>query len=252
MNLDLDEYAEWSSPVHSWSPPLKILGLVVLIFTLGAATSINTSLAGFALAVLIFVASRLPLKLVFVRLRVVFAFIAFTALALMFTSGGEILYESGFLRIYSSGARLSVLIGLKASGITLLAITMMATSRFHETAAALGRLHVPGPLVQLVMFTYRFFFVAHGEMRSMKTAFELRGYRKRSALKRLAAVGSFVGVMLFRGFERAERTYAAMSLKGYDGRLRSLDDARPRTLDFLKTAVAMVLSSGLVVMEVIS
>jgi cobalt/nickel transport system permease protein len=60
---------------------------------------------------------------------------------------------------------------------------------------------------------YRYIGVLMEEVHSMTTAYALRSGGKKALEMR--HMGSFLGMLLLRGFDRAERVYAAMLCRGY-------------------------------------
>jgi cobalt/nickel transport system permease protein len=55
----------------------------------------------------------------------------------------------------------------------------------------------------------------------MKIALTLRGSGKRNTMKSLGASANLTGSILVRSYEQTERTYQAMLLRGYSGKIVS-------------------------------
>lgn len=121
-------------------------------------------------------------------------------------------------------------------------LLLVAVTPFSALTGSLRAAHVPGVFVTLFEMTYRYIAVLLEEAGSMYTAYLLR-HTHRKGLE-LRHMGSFVGQLLLKSFDRAERIYAAMQCRGYAFHTR-LRSRRPlRTADWLfllATAVPFVL-----------
>jgi cobalt/nickel transport system permease protein len=93
------------------------------------------------------------------------------------------------------------------------ALLLVATTPFTELTAQLRRLHAPMVFVMVFEMTFRYIGVLLEEVYSMTTAYKLRAGNKKALEMR--HMGSFVGQLLLRGFDRAERVHAAMRCRGY-------------------------------------
>ena len=98
-------------------------------------------------------------------------------------------------------------------------LLLVAVTPLSDLTGQLRRLRVPKLLVMLFEMTYRYIGVLLGEAGAMVTAYMLRSTERKGLQMR--HMGSFVGQLFIRSFDRAERVYAAMSCRGYgetDGR----------------------------------
>lgn len=96
------------------------------------------------------------------------------------------------------------------------ALLLTATTPLAELSAQLRRLRVPFVFVTVFEMTYRYIGVLLEEAHSMTTAYLLRSAGKKALEMR--HMGNFVGQLLLRGFDRAERVYSAMLCRGYGRR----------------------------------
>ncbi len=92
-------------------------------------------------------------------------------------------------------------------------LILVAVTPFDQIADQLRRLHVPGIFVTLFEITYRYIGALLEEASSMYTAYMLRSLNHRGL--QMKHMGSFVGQLLIRSFDRAERVYGAMKCRGY-------------------------------------
>jgi cobalt/nickel transport system permease protein len=96
------------------------------------------------------------------------------------------------------------------------ALILVAVSPFSQLANQLRRLRVPDIFVTLFEMIYRYIGVLLDEASTMFTAYMLRSTEHKGLQMR--HMGSFVGQLLIRSFDRAERVYNAMKCRGYPGR----------------------------------
>ena len=90
-----------------------------------------------------------------------------------------------------------------------------------DLTAALGRLHAPALLVELMELIYRFLFVLSGEAGRIHTAQAARlgyGTWRRS----ITSLGELLSVLFVRALRRGERVYAALESRYYTGSLATV------------------------------
>ena len=80
-------------------------------------------------------------------------------------------------------------------------------------------MHVPNFIVTLFEMTYRYAGTLMEDAVSLYTAYSLRSGAKKGVEMR--DMGTFVGQLLLRSADRAERVYRAMKCRGYPGVIRS-------------------------------
>lgn len=95
-------------------------------------------------------------------------------------------------------------------------LILVAVSPFSQLADQLRRWHVPEIFVTLFEMIYRYIGVLLDEVSTMYTAYMLRSTEHKGLQMR--HMGSFVGQLLIRSYDRAERVYNAMKCRGYPGR----------------------------------
>lgn len=92
-------------------------------------------------------------------------------------------------------------------------LILVAVTPFSHLTDELRRLSVPELLVALLEMIYRYISVLGEEAASIVTAFRLRGNGEKWPAPR--QIGPFVGQLLLRSADRAERTYQAMQCRCY-------------------------------------
>lgn len=209
----LEQLSGGSGPVHDRHPLVKLLGTAVFLlcvlsfgpYELGRLTpyafypAVLLSLSDTPWRMLV---SRAALALPFALLAGVSNLIFLRAPAL---SLGPITLSLGAL---------SFLVILLRTALCVTAVLLLAAvTPLRELSRQLRLLRVPAVFVLLLEMTYRYLGTLLAEAASMRTAYLLRGGGHRGV--ELRHMGSFVGHLLLRSFDRAERVYAAMKCRGY-------------------------------------
>lgn len=104
---------------------------------------------------------------------------------------------------------------LKCGLTVVVSILLISTTGMVKLAEALRMLKVPKIFVLQLLLTYRYISVLLEEVSRMLTAYSLRAPNQKGVNRK--ALGSFVGQLLLRTMDRAERVYESMNLRGFDG-----------------------------------
>jgi cobalt/nickel transport system permease protein len=117
-----------------------------------------------------------------------------------------------------------VLTILAKNSLAILAMLILAESTpWRELLWAMRRLGVPRPLVSTLELMERYLHVLRDELGRMLTARRARSFRAGGSLSWGLLTG-MIAMLLLRSLERADRVHAAMTARGWDGTLRSLED----------------------------
>lgn len=246
---EIDKYAHLKSPFHSWDPRLKLVSMLGLIFSVVLLSKFWPALIALGLALALVLVSKIPLKFVFWHLRWVFFFISLFWIVMPLTVPEAPLASLGPWGLSREGVNIASLISLKAVSAVMLIFPTVGTMEFSTTIRALNGLRFPNQLVQMVMFTYRYIFLFLDEAHRMSLAMASRGFERGTNLHTLRTVGTQIGMLFVKSYERTERVYWAMVSRGYDGELRILDDFRIGKMDICKAGLILVLAVVLKLME---
>ncbi|GHV27172.1 hypothetical protein FACS1894167_01730 [Synergistales bacterium] len=94
-------------------------------------------------------------------------------------------------------------------------LLLVATTGVSELSRQLSALGVPDAAIVQFNLTYRYLAVLADEARAMYESYILRSADIRGI--RVRDMGAFVGTLLLRSIDRAERVYAAMKCRGFSG-----------------------------------
>lgn len=211
-----EELARGDSLVHRLDPRVKLLATCLYSVVIATAPDVSVVLAGFPFVLVFLALARLPLKKLALRFAVVNGFIFFLWLIIPFTTKGGPVFHIGPLVATDAGLRLALLITLKSNAIIGCVLWGLATSRIFDLAHSLMHLKVPGRLVHLIFLTHRYLFVVQGEFKRLRTAMKVRGFSPGTNLHTYKSYANLVGMLLVNSFDRSERVYQAMKLRGYE------------------------------------
>jgi len=214
---EIDKYASLKSPIHKFDPRAKILTFSSLIFLFVFVDDILLATINLIFAFTLLLISRLPLGFVFDRMKPVFLFVLPILVIMSLTVEGSELVRICGVAVSYEGVRYGTLITARAIAAVTLALTMLGTMRFDTTIKALYMLKVPGTLVQMMMFTYRYIFVLLYEFSRMRRAMSCKGFVLKANRYALSMLGNLLGMLIVKSYERALRVHKSMISKGYTG-----------------------------------
>ena len=214
----LEQLAAGKTLIHRRHPTVKLLGCLTYLICLMSLDSHSLGrMAPFLLYPLLILAlGEIPMGLVLRRTLVVLPFCLLAGLSNLILERQPVLLLGPLTVTVGMEALLAIL--LRAVLCVAAVLALIAVTPFSELTAALRGLHVPGSFVALLEMTYRYIGVLGEETSSMTAAYQLRGGGKRALEMR--HMGAFVGSLLLRSFDRAQRVYGAMKCRGYGGAWR--------------------------------
>lgn len=122
------------------------------------------------------------------------------------------------LVMYRDGIDRGILIASRVLAGTSLMIFFSMTTPINKILGALKFFRVPDGWLEVTAFTYRYIFVFIEEAQSIMDAQRLRlGYS--CVGTGLKSWGTLIGSLFTRVYDQANATHAAMTLRGYSGKL---------------------------------
>lgn len=212
------------NPWDCLSPPGRVVCVLSLLLGIVATPNgqwLTWAAYGLVISVLI-VLTQVSLSQLLQRLAVESSFAGVAVLGTLFRSGGEVLWQWGWLQITSTGLLILGSVASKALLSLVLLNLLTLSTPIPELLQALAKLRVPPLLVAILASMYRYIGLLQEEVQAMTQAAQARNLTRRPAWQRLV-VGSMIGSLFLRTLERGERIYHAMLSRGYVGeRLDSL------------------------------
>ncbi|MDR2199783.1 MAG: energy-coupling factor transporter transmembrane protein EcfT [Deltaproteobacteria bacterium] len=206
--------------INSVDPRLKVVVLAVWSALLAILETREGAAAGFfGSLILAAFSGKLFSPGSLWKVLAVNVFLIFIWLFLPFSYAGGVPAGSvlGFA-FTREGVDLSIVVSVKALAITLGAASIIGDSSVHDLLAGARALGVPEKMIALMLLMTRYIQVVGDEYRRLRNAMRIRGFRARVSGHALKSVANLCGMLLVRGFERADRVLAAMLCRGYRGR----------------------------------
>lgn len=227
----IEALSEGQSIIHRVHPLTKIT-LSLLYITLLASVNKYDNIRLLCLSfypISVMIISRIPLGLMLSRLILVLPFPIFAGLSNLFFENSIAGYFLSLPITHGLLSFLSILLKAILSVMTL--ITLTATTPLDKLANQLAKMKVPKLFLSQLIFTYRYLGTLLFESRNMLLAYHLRSPKAKGIS--LKHSGSFLGSLLLRSFDRAERIYAAMKCRGFDAGYPTLTSLPLSRFDYL-------------------
>ena len=233
-----DKYSSLRSPIHSLDPRAKSLAtfLYILIVVLTPVTEPAKYIAYLLVLMVTLALSRIPPIHIIKRIAAALPFVLLIVMFVPFFKEGEtagsIAVGPVVFEVTVEGLRIMTGVIVKSSLAVAALAMLVGSTRFSDLLKGLEKMHVPSIMVAVLAFMYRFIFVLTDDAQRLARAFSLRnfgGFR----LRKIRAVGNMIGLLFIRTYERAERIFAAMVLRGYEGRTMTMSGLKLRARDAL-------------------
>jgi cobalt/nickel transport system permease protein len=234
----LERLSGRDSRLHKLHPGAKLFGTAVFI---AAVVSVDRFALGRLMPfvfypVVLMALSNTPYRLVLKRLLVCLPFCAFAGASALFLERATVFMLGGMA--VSAGTVVFLAILLRACLLVSAVLSLVAVTPFTALTAQLRRIHVPEAFVLLFEMIYRYIGLLSEEAAGIALAYRLRSPRRKGIDLRHA--GGFAGGLLLRSFDRADRIYAAMKLRGYPPRTDFRADKPLGRPDYLFCGIVLI------------
>lgn len=210
----LDELARDSNPINDLHPLVKLTTTAVFLGVVVSYDRYQVSglMPLLLYPVVIYALSSLPLSQVLKRIGWVLPLLIGIGIFNPLFDNNQV-YLLG--RTVSAGWLTFLSILLKGVLTVAAAVLLIATTGIDRLGWAMRMIKIPKLLVLQLLLTYRYIAVLGEELARMLRAYSLRAPGQKGI--KAEVWGSFAGGLLLRSFDRAQRVYAAMVLRGFDG-----------------------------------
>lgn len=218
----IDRYSNLESPVHKLNPVVSLvsfLTFVIVVVLVPVGSFVPLFVALISLSSTAFV-SKVPLRFILRRSLVIVPFaIAVGALSLLWKGAESMIQHSASdpIAFHSPEVRMFLNTVLKSFVCVLGMILLVTTAGSANLLGAMRRIGVPATLTVGTCFLFRYVSVVADEFFRMKRSRESRRAGKLPWVAELRSIGTLIGVLFIRSYERAERVYVAMCSRGFDG-----------------------------------
>ena len=227
-NMILGRYIPGNSIVHRLDPRSKLVAMILLIMIVFWANNPITNLILFVVTGIFVALSEVPLSFFIKGLRSMFFLIAFTTLfQLFFISGGDVLFEMGFIKITSYGIEQAGIIFCRFVLIiffsTLFTLTTMPLSLATAVESLLGplkRFKVPVHEIGLMLsMSLRFVPTLMDDTIRIMNAQKARGvdFGEGNVIQKVKAMIPILIPLFATSLKRADSLATAMEARGYQG-----------------------------------
>lgn len=227
----LDELAEKQTVIHKIHPLAKLLTTMIFLIVVVSFGKYEISgLVPFIMYPVVIIAlAEIPLLHILKRMLLVAPLAVGIGAFNPLFDNSVVFILAGF---QLTGGWISFFSILIKFGLTVLAaVTIIATTGMDRIATALRMLRVPRLFVLQLLLTYRYISVLMEEVARTVQAYSLRAAAHKGI--KPGAWGSLAGNLLLRTYERAQRLYRAMVLRGFDGEYNTGCDRRMAAKDML-------------------
>ncbi|MDR1143696.1 MAG: energy-coupling factor transporter transmembrane protein EcfT [Spirochaetaceae bacterium] len=207
------------SLIHGLHPAAKgivTLGYIVTVVSVPPA-SLSALVPFLFYPVLAASVSGAPWKLLFARLAPVLPFVLFFALSnlMLMREPAFTLSVLGAAFTVTRGMVFFAAILLKTTFTVIALLLLMATTPFYEIAECITAPPAFRVFGLQIILTMRYITTLLDEAEAMWTAYALRSPGAKAL--RMKDMGPFMGRLLLRSFDRAERVFCAMKCRGFAG-----------------------------------
>lgn len=199
--------------IHRLHPLAKLLAAAVFIATVVSFDKYTVARFApyFFYPLLLMALSRTPHSMLYKRLLLALPFCLFVGVSNLALDRGAALHVGGVPISYGAVSFASIL--CRAYLCVMAALVLISVTRLRCLANELARLGAPNVLIAMLEVTYRYTGILINEAHSMYIAYSLRAPRRRGIA--VSDMGPFVGQLLLKSFDRADRVYGAMKCRGY-------------------------------------
>jgi len=257
--LSVDVYTRLDSPLHRWHPRLKLVGLGALIVAFAGVRQWALVLPMVAITASLYGLSRLPLGFLQQRLHYPGLFILAVVVVVPFASGETVVWQWGWLSLYQEGLLTMGLVVCRFLAILTTGFILLGTTPFLSLIQGLRSLGLPALLADMTLLTYRYLYDMADTLATMQQAMRLRGLGQsqrasswlRLDMRLMRQLASLAGSLLIRSYERSERVYKAMRLRGYGVSTRRPRAAMPPAdgYSYGATALSLMVAVTFMVIE---
>jgi cobalt/nickel transport system permease protein len=190
-----------NSPWHRASALTKLVLLLTYVTLAVATPSWGVLAALLVTLVAMCVSARAPLKLMLAAAATPFLFALIFASAHVRTDWDE-----------------PLVLFARPMVASLAAVWLVITTPYPDLFAPLSRV-LPRGVGDGLFLTYRAVFALYARVERMGSTLRLRGAMARPMQQRLGLLGEAVGTVVLSGFDRSQRLYQTMQLRGHSGRI---------------------------------
>lgn len=226
-DITIGQYFPGKSIIHKLDPRVKIILVFLFIVTLFVANDVTSLLINVAFVIVLYVISRIPLKMILKGLKPIIPIIIFTAILNIFFVDGRVLWKIGFIEVTDKGLEMSAIMIIRVlcliAGTSLLTYTtspIALTDALERLMKPLNKIKVPvHELAMMMTIALRFIPTLIEETDKIMSAQKARGadMETGSIVQRAKALVPILIPLFVSSFRRADELAMAMECRCYRG-----------------------------------
>jgi cobalt/nickel transport system permease protein len=211
----LEELTRKDTPIHRFQPSAKlIITVIYLIAIISFGPYQISGLIPYILYPIIFmILGEIPFRPLFYRVLIALPFALAVGISSLIFNKNIAIYIFGMG--ISEGLLSFCSILLKTVLTVLAVLVLISTTSINELMYVMVRFKIPPIIVIQIMMTYHYVRLLLEEVSAMYHSYILRAPKEKGI--KLKDMAPFLGQLIIRSFDRAERIYKAMQCKGFEG-----------------------------------
>jgi cobalt/nickel transport system permease protein len=211
----LEEFARKDSIIHRLQPSVKVITTMIYLFLVISYRSFQVSglIPYIFYPVFLMILADIPFTSLLKRIVIALPFSVFAGISNLILARDAAFHFGGLTITIGMVSFVSLL--LKTVLTVMAVLLLIATTTMNDLIYVMIRLKLPSLLVIQLVMTYRYLHVLLEEVTVMYHSYLLRAPKEKGI--KLKDMGPFLGQLIVRSFDRADRIYKAMKCKGFEG-----------------------------------
>ena len=209
----LEQLSGGNTCVHQLHPMVKLLSTLFFIFAVVSfgRYDFERLIPYIFYPTLLMVLSETPYTMLLKRFLIAFPFCLFAGITNILFDRQTAFVINNITVSYGIISFFTIL--FRAYLCVMAVLVLVSITPLAEITKTMRRLRVPYIFVTMFEMVYRYIGLIFDEVYSMYIAYSLRSTNKKGI--NIGDMGNFVGQLLLRSFDRADRVYNAMKCRGY-------------------------------------
>ncbi len=211
----LEDLARKDTPLHRLQSSVKLMVTVIYVLTVISfrSNSVSGLIPFICFPVFLMILGEIPMKPLAARCMIALPFAFFAGVSNLILSR-DIVFYIGRIAITEGVISFCSLL-LKTILTVMFVLILVSTTSMNDLLYTLIGFHFPSIIVIQIMMTYRYMSILLEEISVMYHAYLLRAPKEKGI--KLKDMGPFLGQLILRSFDRADRIYQAMKCRGFEG-----------------------------------
>ena len=232
-------------------PRARIASTLLFAFSVVLSEQLIGLIFALVIAVIMAFVAKLPVVKTLKKLAAMDLFMLYLLLMLPFTVPGY-----NFITLFGfhgswQGLEQGIKISLKANAVVLMLFATVTNLSSSALGSALQALKVSTKLIQLLLFTLRYFTVIADEYQRLRRSMRARAFVMKFNWHSWHTIGNLIGMMLVRSMHRSERILKAMKCRGYNGQFVSYLPMRWQPADSVYCCTMALLTAVIIALNFI-